>query len=146
LFVHLAKGASADIISKIVSHREPVEVFGGVLVTLLGSHVCHLFMGNSNNFASDDESLVGGFVRDIWTISIVILPPFYQNSVTEYRIRVLIVLANNIEEGIRQGGFPDTVVPLAFKVRCELEGVDIECLGGLIRERITVVDWGIRGR
>jgi len=62
--------------SKIVSPREPVEVSGGVLVTLLGSHVCHLFMGNSNNFASYVVSQVGGFIRDIWTISIVILPTF----------------------------------------------------------------------
>jgi len=75
--------ASADIISKIVSHREPVEVSGGVLVTLLGSHVCHQFMGKENNFASYVVSLVGGFIRDIWTISVVILPSFDQNSVTE---------------------------------------------------------------
>ena len=59
---------------------------------------------------------------------------------------MLIIPANDIEEGVRLGGFSDTVVPLSSEVCGELEGVDIEGLGRFIREWIAVVHWGIRGR
>ena len=65
LFVHLTKVASANIVFEIVSHCHPGEVETGVFETLLGSHVCHLFMGNATDFASDIFSFVGYFIGNI---------------------------------------------------------------------------------
>ena len=81
MFVHLAKVASADIVFEIVSHGHPVEVSGGVLKAFLDSDVCHLFMCDAKNFASDVVVFMGCFIGNIWTVSTVILPSFKKKSV-----------------------------------------------------------------
>ena len=135
--------ASADIVFEIASHREPIEVSGGVFVALRGSHVCHLFMGDLDNFGSYVVSLVCRFIRNIWTISIVIFPPFDQNSIIENPIRVVTVLADNFEEGIRLGSDSNAVVPLPFEVAGKLKGANIKCSGWFIREWILIVHRGV---
>jgi len=54
------------------------------------------------------------------------------------------VLADNIKERIRGCGFSKAVISLAFAVLGELEGVNIKGSGWLVRERIIVIDRGIR--
>ena len=76
LFVHLTKMASTDIVFEIVSHCHPVEIVRGVIETFLGSHVCHLFVSNVKDFASDIVSFMGCFIEHIWTVSTVIFPLF----------------------------------------------------------------------
>ena len=100
-------------------------------------------MGDLDNFGSYVVSLVCRFIRNIWTISIVIFPPFDQNSVIENPIRVVIVLADNFEEGIRLGSDSNAVVPLSFEVAGKLKGANIKGSGGLIREWILIVHRGI---
>ena len=65
LFVHLTKVASVEVVFEIISHCHPVEVARGICEAFLGSHVCHLFMGNGNNVASDVVSFAGGSIGDI---------------------------------------------------------------------------------
>ena len=81
LFIHLAKVASAYIVFEIASHSQPVEVSGGVLKAFPGSHVCHLFLGDAKNFASDVFSFRGSFIGNIWTVSTVTFPLFKKKSV-----------------------------------------------------------------
>ena len=77
----LMKVASAKVVFEIISHCHPVEVARGILETLLGSHVCHLFMGNAKDFAFDVISFVSCFIGNIWTVSTVILPSFKKKSI-----------------------------------------------------------------
>ena len=64
MFVHLAKVASADVVFEVASHGHTVEVSRGVLRAFLGSHVCHLFMSDAKNFASDVVSFMACFHWD----------------------------------------------------------------------------------
>ena len=81
LFIDLAKVASADILFEIVSDSHLVEMSGGLLKAFLGSHVCHLFMSDAKDFASDVVSFIDCFIGNIWTVSTVILPSFKKESV-----------------------------------------------------------------
>ena len=146
LFVHLTKVPSANIVFEIGSHCHPVEVARGVFATFLGSHVCHLFMGNAKDFASDIFSFVGCFIGNIWTVSTVILPSFKKKSINENPTRVVGVLADYVKERIGGCSFSEGVVPFAFEVLSELklEGTNIKGSGGLVRERVIVIDRGIR--
>ena len=146
LFVHLTKVASAYIVFEICSLCHPVEVARGVLETFLGSHVCHLFVGNAKDFTSDIVSLVSCFIGNIWTVSTVILHFFKKESIDENPTRVVGVLADYVEEKIGGCSFPESVVPFAFEVLSELKGTNIKGSGGLVRERVIVIDRGIRGR
>ena len=127
MFVHLAKVASANIVFEIASHSHPVEVFGGVFEAFLCSHVCHLFVGNPDNFTPNVVSFIDCFIGNIWTVSTVILPSFKKKSVNNDPAWVVEVLADEIMERIRGGSFPETVVLFSFQVLGELEGANIEC-------------------
>ena len=81
--------ASANVVFEIVSHCHPVEVARGVFETFLDSHVCHLFVGNAKDFASDIVSFMGCFIGNIWTVSTVILPCFKTESIDEIQLRWL---------------------------------------------------------
>ena len=125
MFIHLAKVASANIVFEIVSHGYPVEVLGGVFEAFLYSHVCHLFVGNPDDFAPDVVSFIGCFIGNIWTVSTVILPSF-KKSINNDPAGVVGVLVDDIKERIGGGRFPEAVIPLSFEVLGELEGVNIE--------------------
>ena len=116
----------ANIVSEIIPHSHPVEVLGGVLEAFLCSDVCHLFVGNSENFAPDVVSRIGCFIGNKWTVSTVILPSFKKKSINNNPAGVVGVRADNIKEGIRGGSFPETVIPFSFEVLGELEGANIE--------------------
>ena len=73
--------ASADIDLKLGSYSHPVEVSGDIFKAFLCSHVCHLFMGDAKNSASEIGSFMGCFIGNIWTVSTVILPSFKKTSV-----------------------------------------------------------------
>ena len=142
----MTKVASANIVFEICSHCHPVEVARGVFETFLGSHVCHLFMGNAKNFASDVLSFVRCFIGNIWTVSTVILPSFKKKSVDENPTRMVGVLADDVKERIGGCSLSEGVVPFAFEVLSELKGANIKGSGGLVRERVIVIDRGIRDR
>ena len=146
LFVHLTKVASANIVFEICSHCHPVEVARGVFETFLGSHVYHLFKGNAKDFASDIVSFVGCFIGNIWTVSTVILPSFKQKSIDQNPTRMVGVLADNVKERIGGFSLSEGVVPFAFEVLSELKSANIKGSGGLVRERVIVIDRGIRDR
>ena len=126
LLIHLAKVTSANIVFEIVSHGHPIEVLGGVYEAFLCSHVCHLFVGNPDNFAPDVVSFIGCFRGNIWTVSTVILPSFKKKSVNYDLAGVVGVLADDIKERIGGGSFPETVIPFTFEMLGELEGANIE--------------------
>ena len=84
LFIYFAKVTSANIVFEMVPHSHPVEVVGGVFEAFLCSHVCHLFVGNSDDFAPDVISFIGCFIGNIWTVSTVILPSFEKKSINNY--------------------------------------------------------------
>ena len=144
LFVHLRKVASVNIVLEICSHCHPVEVAQGVFESFLGSHVCHLFMSDAKDFASDVVSFTGCFIGNIWTVSTVILLSFMKKSINENPTRVVGVLADYIKERICGCSFSEGMVPFAFEVLSELEGTNIKGSGGLVRERVIVIDRGIR--
>ena len=144
LFVHLTKVAYANIVLEIRSHRHTVQVARSVFETFLGSHVCHLFMGNVKDFAPDVISFVSYFIETIWTVSTVILSSFKKRSIDENPTRVVGVLADYIKEGICGYSFSEGMVPFAFEVMSELKGTNIKGSGGLVRERVIVIDRGIR--
>ena len=118
--------ASANIVFEIVSHSHLVEVLGGVFEAFLCSHVCHLFVGNSDNFTPYVVSFISCFIGNIWTVSTVILPSFEKKSINNDPAGVVGVLADDIKERMRGGSFPETVVSFSFKVLEELEGMNIE--------------------
>ena len=118
--------ASANIVFEIVPHGYPVEVLGGVFEAFLCSYVCHLLVGNPDNLAPDAVSCIGCFIGNIWTVSTVILPSFKKKSVNNDPAGVVGVFADDIKERIRGDSFPETVIPFAFEVLGELEGVNIE--------------------
>ena len=135
-----------NIVFEIGSHCYPVEVVRGILETFLGSHVCHLFMGNAKDFAPDVISVVGCFVGNIWTVSTVILPSFKKKSINKNPTRVVGALADDIKERISGCSLSEGVVPVAFEVLSELESTNIKGSGGLVRERVIISDRGIRDR
>ena len=118
----------------------------GVFETFLGSHVCHLFVGNAKDFASDIVFFVGCFIGNIWTVSTVILPSFKKESIDKNPTRVVGVLADYVKERISGCSFSEGVVPLAFEMLSELKGTNIEGSRGLVRERVIIIDRGIRDR
>ena len=146
LFVHLTKVASANIVLEISFHCHPVEVARGVFETFLGSHVCHLFLSNANNFASDVISFVGCLIGNILPVSTVILPSLKKKSIDENPTRVVGVLADYVKERICGCSFSEGVVPFAFQMRRELNGTNIMGSGGLVREGVIIIDRGIRDR
>ena len=146
MFIHLAKAAYANIVFEIASHGYPVEVARGVLKTLLGSHVCHLFICDSKNFASKVASFICCFIRNIWTVSTVILPSFKKRSIDQNPTRIVGVFADYVKERIRGCSFSQGIVPFAFEMLSELEGVDIKGSGWLMWKRVIIIDRGIRDR
>ena len=146
LFFHLTKVASANIVFEIGSHCHPVVVARGLFETLWGSHVCHLFVGNAKDFASDIVSFVGFFIGNIWRVSTVILPSFKKKSIDVNPTRVVGVLADYIKGRICGCSFSESVVPFTFEVLSELKGTNIKGSGGLVRERVILIDRGIRDR
>ena len=140
----MKKVASVNIVFEICSHCHPVEVARGVFETLLGSHVCHLFMGNAKDFASDVISFVGCFIGNRWTVSTVILSSFKKKSIDENPTRVVGVLDDYVKERIGGCSLLEGMVPFAFEVLSELKGTNIKGSGGLVRERVIVIDRGIR--
>ena len=143
-FVYLTKVTSADVVFEIVSDCHPVEVAGGVLETFLGTHVCHLFMGNAKDFAADVLSFMGSFIGNIWTVSTVIIPSFKKKSNNENPTRVVGVLADDVEQRISGCSFSEGVVPFAFEVLSDLNGTKIKGSGWLVKERVIVIDRGVR--
>ena len=137
---------SASIVFEITSHRHPIEMFAGIFEAFVGSHVGDLFMDDSNDFTPDVGSFIGCFIVNIWTVSTVILPSFEKKSVNEDPTRMVGVLADDVIERIRGCGFSKAVIPLAFEVLGELEGTNIKGSGGLVKERVIVIDRGIRAR
>ena len=121
LFVHLTKVAPANVVFEIVSQSHPVEVAGGVFETFLGSHVCHLSVGNAKNLGSDIVCFVGCLIGKIWTVSTVILPSFKKESIDENPTSVVGVPAEYSKERIGGCSFREGVVPFAFKVLSELK-------------------------
>ena len=146
MFVHMTKMASANIVFEIGCHCHQVEVARGVFETFLGSHVCHLFVSNVKDFAPDVVSIVGCFIRNIWTVLTVILPSFKKESIDENPTSVVGVLADDVKQRIGGFSFSEGPVPFAFKVLGELKGTYIKGSGGLVRERVIIIDRGIRDR
>ena len=144
--VHLTKAASADIVFEIRSHCHPREVARSVFETFLGSHVCHLCVGNPKDFASDSVSFVGCFIGNIWTVSTVILTSFKKRSIDEDPTRMVGVFADDFKERIGGCCLSEGVVPVAFEVLSELKGVYIKGSGGLVRKGVIIIDRGIRDR
>ena len=138
--------ASANIVFGICSHCHPVEVARGVFDTFLGSHVCHLFMSNAKDFASDAISFMGCFIGNIWTVSTVILPSFKKKSIDENRTRMVGVPADDVKERIGGCSLWEGVIPFTFEVLSELKGTNIKGSGGLVWEGVIVIDRGIRDR
>ena len=101
-------------------------------------------MCNAKDFASDIISFLGCFIGNIWTVSTVILPSLKKKSIDENPTRVVGVLADYIKERICGCSFSEGVVPFAFEVQSELKGTNIKRSGGLVRERVIVIDRGIR--
>jgi len=146
LLVHLAKVTSANIVFEITSHRHPIEMFGGIFQAFVCSHVGHLFLGDSNDFAPAVGSFIRCFIGTIWTVSTVILPSFKNKSVNENQTKMVGVFSFNVIERNRGCGFSKAVIPLVFEVLGELEGTNIKGSGGLVREGVIVIDRGIRDR
>ena len=117
----------------------------GVFETFLGSHVCHLFVGNAKDFASDIVSFVGCCIGNIWTVLTVILPSF-KKSIDENPTRMVGVLAEDVKERIGGCSLSEGVVPFAFEVLSELKGTNIKGSGGSVREGVIVINRGIRDR
>ena len=136
--------ASANIVFEIGSHCHPVEVARGVFETFLGSHVYHLFMSNAKDFAPDIVSFVGCFIGNIWKVSTVILSSFKKKSIDENPTRMVGVLVDDVKERIRGCSLSEGVVPFAFEVLSELKSTNIKGSEGLVRERVMVIDRGIR--
>ena len=126
LFVDLTKMASANEVFEIGSHYHLSEVARGVFETFLGSHGCHLFMGNAKDFAFDVVSFVGCFIGNIWTVSTVILPWFKKKSIDESPTRVVGVLAKYVKERIGGCCCSKGVVPFAFEVLSKLQCTNIK--------------------
>ena len=101
-------------------------------------------MSNAKDFASDIVSVVGYFIGNIWTVSTVILPSFKKKSIAENPTRMVGILANDVKERIGGCSFSEGVVPFAFVVLSELKGTNIKGSGGMVRERVIVIDRGIR--
>ena len=146
MFIHLAKVASADIVFEIASHGHPVEVSGGVLKAFLGFNLCHLFMSDVKDFASDIISFMGCFIGNIWTVSTVILPSFKKQSIDENPTRVVGVLVDDVKERVCTCSLAKGVVPFAFEMLGELEGTNIESSGGLVWQMVIVINRGFRDR
>ena len=91
-------------------------MFGGVFEAFVCSHVGHLFIGNSNDFAPHVGSFIGCFIGNIWTLSTVILPSFEKRSVTKDLTEMVGVVADNVIERIRGCGISKAVIPLALEV------------------------------
>ena len=136
--------ASANIVFEIGSHYHPVEVGRGVFETFLGSHVCHLFMGNAKDLASNNVFFVGCFIGNIGTVSTVILRCFKKKSIDDNPTRVVGVLADYVKDRIGGCSFSEGMVPFAFEMLSELKGTNIKGSGGLVRERVIIIDRGIR--
>ena len=134
---------SADIVFEIGSHCYPVEVARGIFETFLRSHVCHLFMGNAKDFASDVVSFVCCFIGNIWTVSTVILPSF-KKSIDENPTRRVGVLADDVKERIGGRSLSEGVVPFACEVLSELKCTNIKGSHWLVRERVILIHRGIR--
>ena len=103
-------------------------------------------MGNAQDFASDIVSFVGCFIGNIWTVSTVILPSFKKKSIDENPTRVVGVLSYDVKKRISGCSLSGSVVPFASEVLSELKGTNIKGSGGLVRERIIIIDRGIRDR
>ena len=73
-------------------------------------------------------------------------PRFKKKSIDENPTRVVGVLAEYVKEGIGGCSFSEGVVPLAFEVLSELKGTNIEGPRELVRERVIIIDRGIRDR
>ena len=54
------------------------------------------------------------------------------------------VLADYIKERIGGCSFSEGVVPFAFEVLSELKGTNIKGSRGLVREKVIIIDRGIR--
>jgi len=146
LLVHPAKVTSAPIVFEITSHRQPIEMFGGLFETVVCSHMGHFFMGDLNDFTPDVGSFIGCFIENIWTVSTVILPSFKKRSVNKDQTGRVGVLADDVLERIRGCNLLKSVILVAFEMLGELEGANIKGFGGLVREMVIVIDRGIRDR
>ena len=102
------------MVFEIVLHGHPLEVFGGIFEAFLGTHVCHLFVDNSYNFAPDVVFCIGCFIGNIWTVSTVMFPSFKKKSINNDPAGVVGILADDIKERIRGSSFPETVIPFSL--------------------------------
>ena len=91
-------------------------------------------------------SFMGCFIGNIWTVSTVILSSSKKKSVNQDPTRMVGVLADDVKERICSCSFSEGVVPFAFEVLRELKGTNIEGSAGLVRERVIVIDKGVRDR
>jgi len=135
---------SANIVFQITSHRHPMGIFGRVSQAFVYSHMGHSFMGDLNDLAPGGASIIGCFIGVIWTVSTVIPPFFKKKSVNKDPTRMVGVLADNVIKRISGSGFSKAVILVAFQLLGELERANIEGSGGLDRERVIVINSGIR--
>jgi len=142
----MAKVTSANIVFEITSNRHPIEMFGAVFEAFVCSSIGHLSKGDWNDVAPDVGSFIGCFIGNISTVATGILPSFKKRSVNKDPTGMIGVVADDVIGRIRGCGFSKTVIPLAFEVLGELDGANIKSSGGLVRERVIVIDRGIRDR
>jgi len=142
--VHLAKMTSANIVFEITTPGHPIEILEGIFEAFVGSHIGNLFMSDSNDFPPNINSFTGCFVENIKTISTVIRHSFKKRSVNNKPTGMVVVLADDVIERIRGCSFSKALIPRAFEMLAELEGLNIKGTGWLVRARLVVIDRGIR--
>jgi len=137
---------SANIVIKITSHRHPIDMFGVIFEAFVYSPVGHVFMGDLNDFAPEVGAVIGCFIGNLGTVSTVILPSFNKKSVYKDPTSMVGVLADDVKERIRGCCDSKAVIPLGFEGLGELGGANFMGSGGLFRERVIVIDSGMRDR
>ena len=69
-----------------------------------------------------------------------------KESINDNPSRVVGVLVDDVKEKIWSSSFSKGVVAFAFEMLRELKGKNIESSGGLVRERVILIDRGNRDR
>jgi len=146
LLVHLANMTLVNNVFQITSYGHPIEIFPGVCEALVCSHIGHGFMGDSHDFDSDIGFFIDCFIGNIWTVSTLMLPSFENKSIPKDPTRMVGAVADHVIERTRGLGFSNGVIPLAFEVFAELDGTNIKGSGVLVRDRVVVIDRGMRDR
>jgi len=133
-----------NIVLEITSHRHLIEMFGGVFEAFVCSHIGYLCMGDLNDIDCDVGSFIDGFIGKITTVWTIIVSSLWKKSANKDPTRIVGVLADDVIERIKGCGISKAIIQRAFEVLGELEGANIMGAGGLVRERVIVIDRGIR--